>query len=79
MKALLEGSCSNNQNKSFPGNRPSISISLKELSAQSLGELIAFYENKTVFEGLIWNINSFDQEGVELGKKLTNQLLSKTS
>jgi glucose-6-phosphate isomerase len=54
----------------FAGNRPSTTIVAPELSAAVLGQLIALYEHSTFFEGAIWDINSFDQWGVELGKEL---------
>jgi glucose-6-phosphate isomerase len=54
----------------FPGNRPSNSILLQKLTPRSLGSLIAMYEHKIFVQGLIWDINSYDQWGVELGKQL---------
>jgi glucose-6-phosphate isomerase len=59
----------------FPGNRPSNTIVLKHLDPRSLGALIAFYEHKVFVQGAIWNINSFDQWGVELGKQLAGSVL----
>ncbi len=59
----------------YPGNRPSNTILLDELSPTSLGALIALYEHKVFVQGALWNINSFDQWGVELGKRLANSLL----
>ncbi len=56
--------------KVFEGNRPTNSILLKEVTPQSLGSLIAFYEHKIFVQGIVWNIFSFDQWGVELGKQL---------
>jgi glucose-6-phosphate isomerase len=56
--------------KTFEGNRPSNSFLFKELSPETLGSLIALYEHKIFSQGVIWNINSFDQMGVELGKQL---------
>ena len=56
--------------KLFPGNEPSNSILLHKLDPKTLGSLIAFYEHKVFVQGIIWNINSFDQWGVELGKQL---------
>jgi len=56
--------------KVFPGNRPSNSILLPELTPHDLGALIALYEHKIFVQGALWNINSFDQWGVELGKQL---------
>ncbi len=62
--------------KVFEGNRPSNSILIKKLSPFSLGSLIAIYEHKTFVQGYIWNIFSFDQFGVELGKEMANKRLS---
>ena len=59
-----------NKNKNFPGGRPSTIISWQKNTPFSIGKLIALYENITIASGFIWNINSFDQWGVELGKKL---------
>jgi glucose-6-phosphate isomerase len=56
--------------KIFPGNKPSNSIVLQNLDPKTLGSLIALYEHKVFVQGIIWNINSFDQWGVELGKQL---------
>ena len=61
--------------KVFEGNRPSNSILIKKITPQSLGSLIALYEHKIFVQGVIWNINSFDQWGVELGKQLANTIL----
>jgi glucose-6-phosphate isomerase len=61
--------------KSFSGNRPTNSILFKELTPRTLGTLIALYEHKIFTQGVIWNINSFDQMGVELGKKLAGDIL----
>ena len=72
--ALFEGDPNNDLNKHFPGNRPTTLLSLKTLSAKSLGALIAFYENKIMFQGFIWDLNSFDQEGVQLGKTLAKNI-----
>jgi glucose-6-phosphate isomerase len=60
--------------KIFPGNKPSNSILLNNLDPKSLGSLIAFYEHKVFVQGIIWNINSFDQWGVELGKQLAKSI-----
>jgi glucose-6-phosphate isomerase len=54
------------------GNRPSSTIRFDKLTPEVLGQLIALYEHKVFVEGVIWGINSFDQWGVELGKKLAN-------
>lgn len=61
--------------KTFKGNRPSNTIIFKKIDAYALGELVAMYEHKTFVEGIIWNINSFDQMGVELGKQLALKIL----
>ncbi|WP_149913458.1 glucose-6-phosphate isomerase [Sphingobacterium cavernae] len=61
--------------KVFEGNRPTNSILLKEISPRSLGSLIAIYEHKIFVQGIIWNIYSFDQWGVELGKQLASKIL----
>ena len=65
-----------NPNKNFPGGRPSSLIRGKQLTPRALGALFAHFENKIMFQGFVWNLNSFDQEGVQLGKKLTKQVLS---
>ena len=61
--------------KIFQGNRPTNSILVKKITPHSLGELIALYEHKIFVQGAIWNIFSFDQWGVELGKQLANKIL----
>ncbi len=61
--------------KVFEGNRPTNSILIKKITPFTLGELIAFYEHKIFIQGVIWNIFSFDQWGVELGKQLANKIL----
>ncbi|MDX5594100.1 glucose-6-phosphate isomerase [Pseudovibrio sp. SPO723] len=61
--------------KVFPGNRPSTTILYDQLTPFAFGRLIALYEHRVFVEGVIWNINSFDQWGVELGKELATQLL----
>jgi glucose-6-phosphate isomerase len=65
-----------NPNKDFPGGKPSSLIYGRKLTAESLGALLAHFENKVMFQGFVWNINSFDQEGVQLGKILTKKVLS---
>jgi len=64
-----------NPNKSFPGNRPSSVLYGPRLTPRTLGSLLGHFENKVMFQGLTWNINSFDQEGVQLGKVLTTKVL----
>ena len=61
-----------------PGNRASLTLVLSSLTPYSLGQLIALYEHRVFIEGLLWDINSFDQWGVQLGKKLVPALLSAT-
>ena len=62
--------------KTFPGNRPSTTIVLERLDAHTLGALIALYEHKVFVQSVIWDINAFDQWGVELGKELAGTILS---
>jgi glucose-6-phosphate isomerase len=62
--------------KTFPGNRPSTTIVMDRLTPEAVGALLALYEHKTFVEGVIWDINSFDQWGVELGKVLARAILS---
>jgi glucose-6-phosphate isomerase len=65
--------------KVFEGNRPTNSILFKQLTPETLGSLIAMYEHKIFVQGVVWNIFSFDQWGVELGKQLANQILPELS
>jgi len=71
-QALAVGKDSEDKARYFPGNRPSSTILLNELSPENVGHLLAFYEAKTVFEAFIWGINPFDQFGVELGKTMAS-------
>jgi glucose-6-phosphate isomerase len=59
----------------FEGSRPTNTILFKKLDPKTLGALVALYEHKIFVQGLIWNINSFDQWGVELGKQLAKVIL----
>jgi len=68
--ALATGKESEDRARYFPGNRPSSTLVLEDLSPENIGRLLSFYEAKTVFEAFIWGINPFDQFGVELGKSL---------
>ncbi|MBL7729962.1 MAG: glucose-6-phosphate isomerase, partial [Chitinophagaceae bacterium] len=61
--------------KVFAGNKPTNSFLLKKITPFTLGQLIALYEHKIFVQGVIWNIYSFDQWGVELGKQLANKIL----
>jgi glucose-6-phosphate isomerase len=65
--------------KTFPGNRPTNSFLYPKLTPEILGALIALYEHKIFTQGVIWNINSFDQWGVELGKQLAKKILPELS
>lgn len=73
-EALLNGKSDDDINKIVEPNKPSTTILCDELSPKTLGKLIAMYEHKIFVEGVVWNINSFDQFGVELGKKLAEQI-----
>ncbi len=65
-----------NKNKQFEGGRPSSIIIGEQLTPESLGALLAHFENKIMFQGFVWNVNSFDQEGVQLGKILAKRVLA---
>ncbi|MFC1617263.1 glucose-6-phosphate isomerase [Candidatus Margulisiibacteriota bacterium] len=78
MVALAKGKDDENYNKYFSGNRPSTLVFAKRLTPKTLGALLAFYENAVMFQGFIWNLNSFDQEGVQLGKVLAKKALDRT-
>ena len=75
--ALATGRIDDNPNQSFAGNRPSSILLADRLTPETMGQLLAIYEAKIIFQGFIWNINSFDQEGVQLGKDLAGEILSK--
>ena len=77
--AFAKGQDDSNLNKEFPGGRPSSLIYGKRLTPAALGSLLAHFENKVMFQGFAWNVNSFDQEGVQLGKILTKKVLSGSS
>ncbi|MDR2738605.1 MAG: glucose-6-phosphate isomerase [Treponema sp.] len=77
--AFAKGKADSNGNKEFPGGRPSSLIYGKRLTPAALGALLAHFENKVMFQGFAWNLNSFDQEGVQLGKALTKKVLSGNS
>ena len=77
--AFAKGQNDANLNKNFPGGRPSSLIYGKRLNPAVLGSLLAHFENKVMFQGFVWNINSFDQEGVQLGKILTKKVLAGNS
>jgi glucose-6-phosphate isomerase len=62
--------------RQYPGNRPSSVLYFEGHNSRNLGRLIALYEHKVFVQGVLWNINSFDQFGVELGKELAKQILT---
>ena len=74
--AFACGKQDENPNKSFEGGRPSSIIIGEQLTPESLGALLAHFENKVMFQGFCWNLNSFDQEGVQLGKVLAKRVLA---
>lgn len=73
--AFACGKDDSNKNKKFEGGRPSSIIIGEQLTPESIGALLAHFENKVMFQGFIWNLNSFDQEGVQLGKVLAKKVL----
>ena len=74
--AFACGKADENRNKHFEGGRPSSIIIGEQLTPAALGALLAHYENKVMFQGFAWNLNSFDQEGVQLGKVLAKKVLA---
>jgi glucose-6-phosphate isomerase len=70
--ALAQGRSHVDPARRFPGNRPSSTLLLEDLSPRNVGRLLAFYEAQTVFEAFVWGINPFDQFGVELGKTMAS-------
>ena len=74
-EALMNGASNDNPYRVFQGNKPTNSFLVKEITPFTLGELIALYEHKIFVQGVIWNIYSFDQWGVELGKVLAGKIL----
>ena len=74
--AFACGKADDNRNKNFEGGRPSSIIIGDQLNPGSLGALLAHFENKVMFQGFLWNVNSFDQEGVQLGKVLAKRVLA---
>ncbi len=74
--AFALGKDDKNPNKQFEGNRPSSLIYGSKLTPAALGALLAHFENKVMFQGFLWNLNSFDQEGVQLGKILAKKVLA---
>ncbi len=74
--AFACGKSDENLNKNFEGGRPSSIIIGEQLDPKALGALLAHFENKIMFQGFLWNVNSFDQEGVQLGKVLAKRVLA---
>ncbi len=74
--AFACGKADDNRNKNFEGGRPSSIIVGEQLNPQALGALLSHFENKIMFQGFLWNVNSFDQEGVQLGKVLAKKVLA---
>ena len=74
--AFACGKVDENRNKNFEGGRPSSIIVGEQLDPKALGALLAHFENKIMFQGFVWNVNSFDQEGVQLGKVLAKKVLA---
>ncbi len=74
--AFACGKADDNRNKNFEGGRPSSIIIGEQLTPAALGALLAHFENKVMFQGFLWNVNSFDQEGVQLGKVLAKRVLA---
>lgn len=73
--ALAAGKRNDNPARNFPGNRPNSVLIAEQLTPRTMGALLAIYEHRIAFQGFCWNINSFDQEGVQLGKVLATRLL----
>ena len=74
--AFACGKQDDDANKCFAGGRPSSIIIGEKLTPKALGALLAHFENKVMFQGFAWNVNSFDQEGVQLGKVLAKRVLA---
>ncbi len=74
--AFACGKADENRNKNFEGGRPSSIIVGDQLTPEALGALLSHFENKVMYQGFVWNINSFDQEGVQLGKVLAKKVLA---
>ncbi len=73
--ALACGQKNENPNKVFTGNRPNRILLGERLDPYTMGAILSYYEHKVAFQGFVWNINSFDQEGVQLGKKLALKIV----
>ncbi len=73
--AFAKGEKNDNPTKFFPGNRPNQVLLLSHLDPYTMGCLLSYYEHRVAFQGFIWGINSFDQEGVQLGKRLASKMI----
>jgi glucose-6-phosphate isomerase len=71
----MNGTDHENPYRVFEGNRPTNSFLIKKITPYTLGQMVAYYEHKIFVQGIIWNVYSFDQWGVELGKILANKIL----
>jgi glucose-6-phosphate isomerase len=78
-EALAFGKASDEPHRNFPGNRPTSTILAEQLSPRILGSLVALYEHAVFTQGVIWNVGSFDQWGVELGKVLAKRIVRELS
>ena len=78
-EALMNGRKHDDPYRNFEGNRPTNTFLVKKMTPYVLGKMIAFYEHKIFVQGVIWNIFSFDQWGVELGKELAGKILDELS
>jgi len=76
LRAQADALAFGSEDGQYPGSRPSSIVFLEKLDARNLGRLLALYEHKVFVQGIIWNLNSFDQPGVELGKVLAKKILS---
>lgn len=72
---LATGKKSDNPNKEFLGNRPNRVLLARQCDPYTIGSILSYFEHKVAFQGFIWDINSFDQEGVQLGKVLANKII----
>ena len=71
--AFACGKQNDDLNKNFEGNRPSSIIIGEQLTPEALGAILAHFENKVMFQSFLWNVNSFDREGVQLGKVIAHE------
>jgi glucose-6-phosphate isomerase len=76
LRAQADALAFGSEDGQYPGSRPSSVLFLDRFDAKGLGRLLALYEHKVFVQGIIWNLNSFDQPGVELGKVMAKQILA---